>query len=73
MSEGFQTIDLSTMTFPSEMHVDYVRVYQRDGEKNIGCSPSNFPTADYIASHTTAYSSACILDFHYMSSQAFLR
>ena len=31
------------------MLVDYVRVYQRNGETNIGCDPKDYPTADYIA------------------------
>lgn len=43
------------MTFPAEMHVDYVRVYQRDGEQNVGCSPKQYPTADYISAHIDAY------------------
>ena len=30
------------------MRVDYVRVYQKPGEKNIGCDPPDFPTAAYI-------------------------
>lgn len=60
MSKGFQEIDLDTMTFPAEMHIDYVRVYQRDGEENIGCSPKNYPTADYIEKHLNAYSSTFI-------------
>lgn len=55
ISESFQTVDTSTMTFPAEMYVDYVRVYQRDGEVNIGCSPPNYPTEDYINNHPNAY------------------
>ncbi len=47
------------MTFPSEMLVDYVRVYQRAGQTNIGCDPPNYPTADYINRHYEAYSSLC--------------
>lgn len=56
ISESFQTVDLTTMTFPNEMHVDYVRVYQRDGETNVGCSPDGYPTEDYILKHAEAYS-----------------
>lgn len=47
------------MTFPAEMRVDYVRVYQRKGHTNIGCSPDRFPTADYIDKHMDAYTSTC--------------
>ncbi|KAI5115630.1 hypothetical protein M0805_000612 [Coniferiporia weirii] len=55
ISESFQTVNTATMTFPSEMHIDYVRVYQRDGETNVGCDPSAYPTADYINNHFNAY------------------
>ena len=48
------------MVFPSEMRVDYVRVYQRTGQQNIGCDPPRFPTADYINNHPEAYNSACL-------------
>lgn len=49
------------MEFPAEMLVDYVRVYQRKGETNIGCSPPGYPTADYINNHSDAYSSALLV------------
>lgn len=57
ISTSFQTVSLDTMVFPAEMHVDYVRVYQREGQENIGCSPDKYPTADYIANHEEAYTS----------------
>ena len=57
ISESFQTVDLSTMTFPAELHVDYVRVYQREGEEDVGCSPDGYPTENYIEEHLEAYSS----------------
>lgn len=57
MSTSFQTVDLATMTFPAELHIDYVRVYQREGEQNIGCSPKKYPTADYIDDHMEVYTS----------------
>lgn len=65
-SGSFQTVDLSTLTFPNEMHVDYVRVYQREGETNVGCNPTNYPTTDYINNHINAYTSA----FLHLSSLA---
>lgn len=43
------------------MHVDYVRVYQREGETNVGCNPTNYPTTDYINNHINAYTSAFLL------------
>lgn len=63
MSPNWQSIDLSTMTFPSEMLVDYVRVYQRAGQTNIGCDPPDYPTADYINRHYEAYSNPQLLSW----------
>ena len=54
MSNNFQTVDFSNLAFPSEMLIDYVRVYQRSDGK-MGCDPSDRPTADYIAAHANAY------------------
>jgi beta-glucan synthesis-associated protein KRE6 len=45
------------MTFPTEMHIDYVRVYQRENYENIGCDPPDYPTMKYINDHPVAYSS----------------
>ena len=58
-SANWQRIDVTTMTFPAEMLIDYVRVYQRVGSKNVGCSPHDYPTEDYINSHSVAYTSLC--------------
>ncbi len=55
MSEGFQTVDYSHLTFPAKMLVDYVRVYQREGEVSVGCDPKDHPTSGYIESHLNAY------------------
>ena len=45
------------MVFPAIMQVDYVRVYQRKGQTNIGCDPADYPTKTYIDNHPDAYSS----------------
>ena len=57
ISPGWQKIDLSTLTFPTEMLVDYVRIYQRKGHENVGCSPDDYPTEEYITNHLAAYTS----------------
>lgn len=57
ISPGWQKIDPSTLTFPTEMLIDYVRIYQRKGHENIGCSPDNYPTEEYIRNHLPAYTS----------------
>ena len=48
MSRNFGFVDLEHLTFPTTMHVDYIRVYQPKGYVNIGCDPKDFPTAAYI-------------------------
>jgi len=55
ISQNWETIDLTTMIFPAEMLVDYVRVYQRTGSTNVGCNPKAYPTTDYINNHLEAY------------------
>jgi Beta-glucan synthesis-associated protein SKN1/KRE6/Sbg1 len=52
---NWQTINLTTMMFPAEMLVDYVRVYQRKESMNVGCNPKAYPTMDYIDNHLHAY------------------
>jgi len=65
ISPNWQTIDTTTMEFPAEMLIDYVRVYQRKGKTNIGCNPQNYPTADYIDSHLDAYTNAQLTNWNY--------
>lgn len=47
-SRNFAAIDLTKLTFPYTMSIDYIRVYQPKDSINIGCDPASFPTADYI-------------------------
>ncbi|CAA7270511.1 unnamed protein product [Cyclocybe aegerita] len=55
ISSNWQTIDLSSMMFPAELKFDYVRVYQRKGQTNVGCNPKDYPTTEYINNHMKAY------------------
>ncbi|KAF8320967.1 glycoside hydrolase family 16 protein [Cantharellus anzutake] len=56
VSESFQKVDVAAMTFPAEMKVDYVRVWQRKGLKDsVTCDPPNYPTAKYINDHINVY------------------
>ncbi|KAG0704274.1 glycoside hydrolase family 16 protein [Suillus ampliporus] len=56
LSPSFQEQDFMHLQFPSEMYIDYVRVYQREGIKNgVTCDPPNRPTATYINNHLNAY------------------
>ncbi|SNX87331.1 related to KRE6 - glucan synthase subunit [Melanopsichium pennsylvanicum] len=55
ISSGFGNIDWENLQFPGKMLVDYVRVYQPEGQTNIGCDPDDFPTQAYINKHIEAY------------------
>lgn len=69
MSSGFQTVYFNSdeekdLTFPAIYRVDYVRVYQKDGQKDrISCDPKDHPTADYIANHPSLYANANLTTF----------
>ena len=48
MSLNFGHVDLDHLTFPTQMKIDYIRVYQDPDRINYGCDPDDFPTSDYI-------------------------
>ncbi|CEL55357.1 Beta-glucan synthesis-associated protein KRE6 OS=Saccharomyces cerevisiae (strain ATCC 204508 / S288c) GN=KRE6 PE=1 SV=2 [Rhizoctonia solani AG-1 IB] len=60
ISESFQKVDVANLRFPGYFKVDYVRVYQRKGETNIGCDPKDYPTTQYIRDHLDVYTNANI-------------
>ena len=41
--------------WPTNFTIDYVRVYQKEGEDRIGCSPQTHPTNDWISAHPLWY------------------
>ncbi|TEB38988.1 beta-glucan synthesis-associated protein [Coprinellus micaceus] len=55
MSQNFGTVDFEHLTFPTTMRVDWVRVYQPKNAANVGCSPKDFPTEEYINNNIGAY------------------
>jgi len=55
MSKNFGFVDLTHLTFPTSMRVDYIRVYQPKGSVNVGCDPEDFPTEAYINQYIEAY------------------
>ncbi|TVY32237.1 Beta-glucan synthesis-associated protein [Lachnellula occidentalis] len=55
ISNSWSQILLADLKFPTVMHVDYVRIYQKAGQTSITCDPPGYPTTDYIASHGAAY------------------
>ncbi|KAK9383108.1 beta-glucan synthesis-associated [Kockiozyma suomiensis] len=56
ISNSWAYIDWPALSFPMEMLIDYVRIYQReDDASSITCDPDGYPTTDYIAAHPVAY------------------
>ncbi|SAM64999.1 related to KRE6-glucan synthase subunit [Ustilago bromivora] len=58
ISDSFQRVnfDEGGITFPAFMAIDYVRVYQKDGQADlITCDPVDHPTADFINKHQEIY------------------
>jgi hypothetical protein len=46
---------MADLVFPTIMHIDYVRIYQKAGQENITCDPPGYPTTEYIKNHPVAY------------------
>ncbi|VEU22919.1 DEKNAAC104217 [Brettanomyces naardenensis] len=55
VSNNWAYIDWPSISFPTTMQVDYVRVYQPNNSVSMTCDPSDYPTYDYIQSHPLAY------------------
>lgn len=55
ISPAWGAILLADLKFPTVMHIDYVRIYQKPGQTSITCDPPGYPTTDYIANHADAY------------------
>ncbi|KZT06415.1 glycoside hydrolase family 16 protein [Laetiporus sulphureus 93-53] len=55
MSYNFGAVNLAALPFPVHLRVDYIRVYQPSNAVNIGCSPKDFPTENYINQYMEAY------------------
>ncbi|KAF2101422.1 beta-glucan synthesis-associated [Rhizodiscina lignyota] len=54
-SNSWVAIDWQDLKFPTIMRVDYVRLYQPEGETMITCDPPGYETTQYIADHMDAY------------------
>ncbi|KAK6439856.1 beta-glucan synthesis-associated protein [Oleoguttula sp. CCFEE 5521] len=56
MSTGFAELNLTGLAplMPATMRIDYVRIYQGDGDE-LTCDPAGYPTTEYIANHGEAY------------------
>lgn len=57
MSNGFAALNLTGLgpLMPATMRLDYVRIYQDEGNELVTCDPPGYPTTDYIARHPAPY------------------
>ncbi|PVH82698.1 glycoside hydrolase family 16 protein [Cadophora sp. DSE1049] len=58
ISHSWSDIWMDDLKFPTTMHVDYVRIYQKPGQNSVSCDPEGYPTTDYISKHPEAYQDA---------------
>ncbi|EPE31067.1 Concanavalin A-like lectins/glucanase [Glarea lozoyensis ATCC 20868] len=54
-SASWTQIDAPNLRFPTVMHIDYVRIYQKAGQESLTCDPPGYPTTQYIKDHPIAY------------------
>ena len=55
ISNSWTWIDWEHLIFPAVMRIDYVRLYQKEGEEMVTCDPPGFETTQYIREHKKAY------------------
>jgi beta-glucanase (GH16 family) len=55
ISGSWSEILIGDLKFPTIMHIDYVRIYQKPGQVSVTCDPPGYPTTDYIKEHPAAY------------------
>lgn len=60
ISNSWVYIDWPSLTWPSHMRIDYIRVYQPGRGGSLTCDPSDYPTYDYIQNHLDVYMNANI-------------
>jgi beta-glucan synthesis-associated protein KRE6 len=57
MSSSFAQLNMTGLgaLMPATMRIDYIRIYQDEGDSLITCDPPDFPTTDYIKAHPEPY------------------
>ncbi|KAK9473333.1 beta-glucan synthesis-associated protein KRE6 [Dipodascopsis tothii] len=64
LSTSWVYIDWNELEFPSEMAIDYVRIYQKEGNESLTCDPEGYPTTTYISEHANAYANFNLTKWH---------
>lgn len=67
ISGSWSQISFGQLTFPTTMHIDYVRIYQQPGQKSVTCDPPGYPTTEYIQNHLDAYTNPNLTVSHFLS------
>lgn len=79
ISENWVAINWSAVSVPAIMRIDYVRIYQREGEQSVTCDPPGFETTEYIKNHPEAYNnpnytvSQAMLQYYYVNTNSWTR
>lgn len=55
-SFAFINVDGIAKLLPATMRIDYLRIYQDEGNEIVTCDPEGYPTTQYIREHPEAYS-----------------
>jgi beta-glucanase (GH16 family) len=65
MSNSFAAIDLAQIAamLPATMRIDYIRIYQNEGEEIVTCDPEGYETTGYIKNHPKAYENPNLTDW----------
>jgi beta-glucan synthesis-associated protein KRE6 len=65
MSNSFAAINLDDIhkDLPAIMRIDYIRIYQNEGEELVTCDPEGYPTTDYILKHPEPYANPNLTDW----------
>ncbi|RCK65258.1 Beta-glucan synthesis-associated protein KRE6 [Candida viswanathii] len=50
-----QDLDTEELDLPAKFLIDYVRIYQPEGQVEMTCDPVDYPTDQYIRNHKPAY------------------
>jgi beta-glucanase (GH16 family) len=60
MSGGFAALNMTGLgpLMPATMRIDYIRIYQHEGENSVTCDPPGYETTEYISRHGEAYNNA---------------
>lgn len=51
ISNSWSEVLIGDLKFPTIMHIDYVRIYQKPGQESVTCDPPGYPTTEYIKNH----------------------